>query len=192
MRSVKEVMHGIIRDHVLTDPQLYTVLTEVELIVNSRPLTHVSTDVRDLEPLTPNHLLLGAHRNWAAIINTSVQDVFSRRKWKQVQGIRAQFWQRWIKEYLPTLTRRSRGWRKSNPNFNVGELVLMKDDDYTKRSKWPLARILRVLPGRDNIVRVVEIKNKDGVFIRPVTSLLKLEDDVYDVRQGGENVTDGQ
>ena len=80
VRSVKEVMHGIIRDHVLTDPQLYTVLTEVELIVNSRPLTHVSTDVRDLEPLTPNHLLLGAHRNWAAIINTSVQDVFSRRK----------------------------------------------------------------------------------------------------------------
>ena len=68
----------------------------------------------------------------------------------------------------------------------------MKDDDYTKRSKWPLARILRVLPGRDSIVRVVEIKTKDGVFIRPVTSLLKMEDNVYDVRQGGENVTDGQ
>ena len=58
VRSVKEVMAGLLTEHSLTDPQLYTVLTEVESIVNSRPLTHVSDDINDLEALTPNHLLL--------------------------------------------------------------------------------------------------------------------------------------
>ena len=190
--SVKEVLHGILKEHVLTDPQLNTVLTEEERIVNSHPLTHVSEDVTDLEPLTPNHLLLGKHRNWSAIIDTSSQDVFSRKKWRQVQGIRSQFWERWTKEYLPALTRRSR-WKKSNPNLNVGELVLVKDEEHTKRGKWPLARITQVFPGRDNIVRAVEVKTKDGVYTRPVTSLFKLEDHLLrDIRQGGEYVTDGR
>ena len=40
---------------VLTDYTLMTVLTEVESMVNSRPLTRVSDDVNDLEALTPNH-----------------------------------------------------------------------------------------------------------------------------------------
>ena len=191
VRSVKEVLHGILKEHVLTDPQLNTVLTEVESIVNSRPLTHVLDDVMDLEPLRPNHLLLGKHRNWSAIIDTSSQDVFSRKKWRQVQGIRSRFWERWTKEYLPALTRRSR-WKMKNPNVNVGELVLVKDEEYTKRGKWPLARITKVFPGRDDVVRVVEVKTKDGVYTRPVTSLYKLEDNlVCDIRQGGEYVTDG-
>ena len=191
VRSVKEVLHGILKEHVLTDPQLNTVLTEVESIVNSRPLTHVSDDVTDLEPLTPNHLLLGKHRNWSAIIDTSSQDVFSRKKWRQVQGIRSRFWERWTKEYLPALTRRSR-WKMKNPNVNVGELVLVKDEEYTKRGKWPLARITKVFPGRDDVVCVVKVKTKDGLYTRPVTSLLKLEDNLLcDIRQGGEHVTDG-
>ena len=84
--------------------------------------------------------------------------------------------------------RRSR-WRKGNPNFNAGELVLLKDDDYTKRGRWPLARITRVLPGRDGVVRVVELKTKDGVYTRPVANLFKLEDNLLnDVRQGGQFV----
>ena len=84
VRSVKEVMFGILQNQTLTDPQLQTVLTEVENIINSRPLTHISDDVNDLEPLTPNHILLGRHRNWAAILDISASDVFSRKKWRQV------------------------------------------------------------------------------------------------------------
>ena len=185
VRSVKEVMSGLLKEHTLTDPQLYTVLTEVENIVNSRPLTHVSEDVEDLEALTPNHLLLGKHLNWGAIIDTNATDVFSRKKWKQVQGVRAVFWERWTKEYLPTLTRRHK-WRREAHNFTVGELVLLRDEEHTKRGKWPLGRITKVMPGRDNNIRVVEVKTKDGIYTRPVASLYRLEDNQPDNDQQKE------
>ena len=186
VRSVKEVMTGLMHDHVLTDPQLYTFLTETENIVNSRPLTHVSDHVDDMEALTPNHILLGLHRNWASISNTDERDITSRKQWRQVQALRAQFWSRWTKEYLPTLTKRT-CWRKDVPNMKVGELVLVQDDDI-KRGKWPLARVIRVMPGRDGIVRVAEIKTRSGVYTRPTSKLLRLEDTVGDVPQGGEDV----
>ena len=174
VRSVKEVMYGLVKDHVLTDSQLYTLLTEAEGIVNSRPLTHVSEDVTDFEALTPNHILLGKHRDWGQIVDTSEIDISSRKKWRQVQALRAMFQSRWVKEYLPTLTVRSK-WRTKTPNVKVGELVLVQEDD-VKRGKWPLARVTTVTPGEDGVVRVIGIRTKTGVYTRPVTRICRLEE----------------
>ena len=187
VRSVKEVMTGLIKDTVLTDPQLLTLLTEVESILNSRPLTPASDHVDDLEALTPNHILLGQHRHWDYMGEISERDVLSRRRWKQVQALRLSFWNRWRREYLPTLTKRTR-WNKQIPNYSEGELVILSDDD-TKRSKWPLARITKLLPAKDGVVRVVEVRTKDGVYTRPVVKLLKLEDTLFNVPQGEDHVT---
>jgi len=38
---------------------LQTVVVEVELTLNNRPLTYISDDIRDPQPLTPSHLLHG-------------------------------------------------------------------------------------------------------------------------------------
>ena len=175
VRSSKEVMSGLIKDHILTDPQLTTLLTEVERILNSRPLTHLSENIDDFDALTPNHILLGRHRMWHSITDISDADISSRKKWKQVQALQSMFWSRWVKEYLPTLTRRA-CWRDRTPNFRVGELVLLQDDDL-KRGRWPLARITKVMPGQDGVVRVIEVKTRNGAYKRPSTKVLKLEDD---------------
>ena len=37
---------------------LQTLMSEIQGILNSRPLTPVSSDPNDLDPLTPNHLQL--------------------------------------------------------------------------------------------------------------------------------------
>ena len=136
VRSVKEVMYGLVKNHILTDPQLLTLLTEAESIINSRPLTHLSEDVNDLGALTPNHILLGHHRNWASIADIEDCDVGSRKKYKQVQAIANVFWKRWKNEYLPTLMKRTK-WKNENPTYSIGELVILQDDD-VNRGKWPL------------------------------------------------------
>ena len=81
VRSCKEVLSALMPKYVLTDAQLYTLLTEVENILNRRPLTHISDDIDDFGVLTPNHILLGLHRNWDIACDVGEHDVFSRRKY---------------------------------------------------------------------------------------------------------------
>ena len=175
VRTVKEVLHMIMQDRVLTDSQFATVLTEIESIVNNRPITSASSDINNLEALTPNHILLGLHRKWDTMLDANERDNFSRRKWRQVQGAAAEFWKRWRTEYLPLLMKRP-CWKGTIPNYQSGELVMLKEDNAVK-GKWNLARIVKTLPGRDNVVRTVEIQTKYGKYIRPVSKLAKLEDD---------------
>ena len=59
IRTVKEAMLTIIKDRILTDFQMLTLFSEVENIMNNRPLTYLSEDHEDLEALMPNHFLIG-------------------------------------------------------------------------------------------------------------------------------------
>ena len=74
VKTVKNVMFSRIKNTVLTDFQLMTIFTEIEAIINNRPLTYISDKPVDLEPLTPNHLLLGRY-NSGAVIEESDGDI---------------------------------------------------------------------------------------------------------------------
>ena len=174
VRSCKEVLFALMQNHILTDAQLHTLLTEVENILNRRPLTHISDDINDFGVLTPNHILLGLHRNWDYACEVDEHEVSSRRKYRQVQAIANQFWTIWRREYLPQLTKRGR-WRTHMENVRVGELVVVVDDDQ-KRGKWPLGRIIEIMDNKDGVVRIVKVKTKDGIYTRPVAKLCRLED----------------
>ena len=43
----------------ITLEALQTLVVEIKAVLNDRPLTYLSADVADLEPLTPSHLLYG-------------------------------------------------------------------------------------------------------------------------------------
>ena len=53
IRNVEQVMYNMIKDILLNEFQLHNVFTEIECIVNDRPMAYVSDDVNNLEPLTP-------------------------------------------------------------------------------------------------------------------------------------------
>ena len=53
------MLKAVVKDRLLHEDTLHTLLLEIESIVNSRPLTSVSDNINDLEPLTPNHFLIG-------------------------------------------------------------------------------------------------------------------------------------
>ena len=53
------ILKSIVKQQILNDEQLLTLIAEVEKILNDRPITHVSDDPNDPPALTPNmHLLM--------------------------------------------------------------------------------------------------------------------------------------
>ena len=59
VNSCKKALNAVLWNQVLTDEVLQTTFAEVEWLMNSRPLTEVSSDVDDLNALTPNHFIIG-------------------------------------------------------------------------------------------------------------------------------------
>ena len=57
--STKRALRAILGGHCETEDVLQTVLAEVEFVINNCPLTYVSADIRDAEPLTPSHFRVG-------------------------------------------------------------------------------------------------------------------------------------
>ena len=56
--TIRKIMAALNKQQTIDDEGLNTFMCEIEAIVNGRPITTVSNDHRDKEPLTPNHLLL--------------------------------------------------------------------------------------------------------------------------------------
>jgi hypothetical protein len=101
---------------------LLTLMCEVESIINGRPITKVSDDSKDSEALTPNHLLLLRTGPTLPPVRFQKEDLYSRRRWRQVQYLADVFWRRWLKEYLPSLQRQEK-WNQARRNFEVGDVV---------------------------------------------------------------------
>jgi hypothetical protein len=59
VKSTKFHLIKILGSALLTCDEMNTCLSQIESILNSRPLTPLSTDPNDLQPLTPSHFLIG-------------------------------------------------------------------------------------------------------------------------------------
>ena len=172
IRTVRRVLDALLHQQQLTEDSLRTLLCEVEAVVNSRPLTSVSDDPRDMEPLTPNHLL---HQRGGIVLPPGLfgeADGVSRKRWKQVQYLSDLFWKRWRREYLPLLQQRSK-WLRQSPNLCVGDVVLLVDHD-APRCHWRLGRVIEVFTSSDGLVRSARIRTKSGVLERSITKLVLL------------------
>ena len=140
IRSVRSTLSALMRNHghTLDDESFRTLLTEVECIINSRPLTVPSSDPEDLDPLTPNHILTMKSR---VVMpppgNFQKADLYLRKRWKRVQYLSNVFWSRWRKEYVQNLQQRVK-LNRPRRNFEKGDLVLIVDDR-APRNDWSMA-----------------------------------------------------
>ena len=173
IKSTKRALNVITKDRLFTHEVLYTFLCEVESILNNRPITAVSDDVNDFEAITPNHILIGESSPNVFPGEVDPSSICLRKKWKVTQAAAEMFWQRWIREYAPSLSIRKK-WRRDIRNLKVDDLVLLQSENIP-RSHWPLGRIQRVMHGEDGVVRMVEVKTPNNVLIRPTSRVCLLE-----------------
>ncbi|XP_054259587.1 uncharacterized protein LOC128984305 [Macrosteles quadrilineatus] len=166
IKSSKYHLKRVIGDRVLTLMEIITLATQVEAVLNSRPLTALSADPSDISALTPGHFLIGT--SLVAVPEPNLEEVPENRlnHWQTVQALHQRFWRRWHQEYLHQLQQRKK-WEKPNKNLEVGDLVIIQDPR-TPPLLWPLGRIVKTSPGSDGIVRVVTIKTQRGFFLTSI------------------------
>lgn len=59
VKSMKHHFYAVTKGLMLTFEECYILLVEIEAVLNSRPLTPLSNDPRDLSVLAPSHFLIG-------------------------------------------------------------------------------------------------------------------------------------
>ena len=136
------------------------------------------TDPNEPEPLTPNHFLFGRHHPHIPADVEERFDGLSRNRWKQCQFIIDQFWRRWMREYVPTLTERHK-WNKKVRPLKVGDEVLILDEN-TRRGEWLWGSIVEIFPDSNGVVRKAAIKTSKGTYTRPAVKLCLLSVDADD------------
>ena len=169
VQSAKKHLKVIVGDRLLSEIALRTLFTEVEFIMNNRPIVAASDDPADLEALTPNHFLL---QRKAAGLPPGIfirEDHLGRKQWRKMQYLTDVFWKRWISEYLPTLFERKK-WLKNQRNVRVGDIVLILEEN-VPRNKWNLGHVTEVFVGRDSRVRSAKVKTSSTELYRPVVKL---------------------
>ncbi|XP_054746106.1 uncharacterized protein LOC129250509 [Anastrepha obliqua] len=156
--------------NVLSHDELHTIVCQAEAIVNSRPLTPISSDPNDLRSLTPGHFLIG--RALLTVPEPTIASSTMLGRYQIIQYIQQQFWRRWQEDYLKELQKRSK-WNTALPDLKVNDLVLLKDE-LLPPLKWAMGRITATVPGTDGKVRVVEVKTVNGVYKRAIAKVCKL------------------
>ena len=169
IRVVRNVLLAITPKQTLSDDDLVTLFTEVEAIVNSRPLTNVPLEAGEDTPLTPNHLLRLNPAVAPPCILTEESDNYSRQRFRIVQFAADEFWKRWVVEYSKTIQTRSK-WHKTRRNFALGDIVLITNSS-TPRCHWPLGKVSKLFPDNHGTVRTVSVKTSEGELKRPCCKL---------------------
>ncbi|XP_032446364.1 uncharacterized protein LOC116737375 [Xiphophorus hellerii] len=165
IRTIRSVLTAILdkTSKRLDSSSLRTFLYEVMAIVNSRPLTVENLSDSSLEPLTPNHILMMKSSVILPPPGEFVsQDLYLRKRWRQVQFLANEFWTRWKKEYLLTLQQRQI-WQRNKRNAKLNDIVILQEDS-SPRNKWKLARVTEVYPSTDGRIRKVKLLLSDSTL----------------------------
>lgn len=174
VRSTKRCLRKVVGRTTLSYEELLTIVTEVEMIVNSRPISYVSSN--DLEePLTPSHLLIGRrllslpdnlcyYKEADLDYETETTTEILTRRMRFLNSMLDRFWKRWKNEYLLEL-RNSHRLNKRVPGskqISSGEVVVVHNDN-KRRGFWNLGVVEEIILGRDRQVRGATVRVSTGL-----------------------------
>ena len=168
VKSTKHHLKRVVGKQKLTYEEMATVSCQVEVCLNSRPLGLLTSHSPDgMVPLTPGHFLIGRPLQYypETVIHA---DPSLLQRWELCQALTQQFWRRWSQEYLQQLQRSSK-WHKQSPNLKEGDLVMMTDGKVFQ-AQWTMGKIVATYPGKDGVVRAVDVMTKTIIYPQPSSS----------------------
>ncbi|XP_018342727.1 PREDICTED: uncharacterized protein LOC108748856 [Trachymyrmex septentrionalis] len=115
VKSLKYHLRRTIGETLLTFEETTTLLTQIEAILNSRPLEPFSDDPDDISALTPGHFLIGSALT--TVPESSLEDIAISRlsRWQFIQQRVQQYWSQWSTQYLQRLQAVSKWHHPSTP-----------------------------------------------------------------------------
>ncbi len=171
VRSMKVHLRKNTRRHHLRWDELYSVLTDAEAILNSRPLAPIHTDeAEELSFLTAGHFLIGRPLRALPAKLPSTSPTSHLRRWNLISRLKADLWKQWTASYLSSIAQRSK-WLRPGLQLKPGDIVFVRDETMKIRD-WPIARVTKVHPGDDGVVRVADITCRGKTYRRPVVKLI--------------------
>ena len=173
IKAAKKAIYAILGSADITDEELLSAVVGAEGLINSRPLTYQSSDPANLTPLTPNHFLHGQLGGRFSPDSVDSEAFNRRKRWRRAKELVRHFWHRWLQEWIPSLSA-SKKWCGDQVDLKVGDVVIVMSLD-TPRGKWPLGRIVKVLPRKDSRVRIVDVQVGKTLLRRPIVKLCPLE-----------------
>ena len=151
---IKSSLRKTLHLSLLSEDELRTVVTELESVINQRPLTYVSDVENSVSPLTPSHFIamnLPLGDPWLA------KAASLRGAYKHCLLVANRLIDRWREEYLVSL----RSWRNADTpgrRPQKGDIVLVREGP--KRSRWPVAVIVEVLSDHVAVIRLKGINTR--------------------------------
>ncbi|GFU47332.1 integrase catalytic domain-containing protein [Trichonephila clavipes] len=167
VKSFKHHFKRTVGDARLTLEQFITITTQIESILNSRPLTPMSSDPNDFAVLTPGHFLIG--RPLQSLPEPDMIDKLDNRlsQWQKLTKYVQFIWSKWRLDYLNNLQARHK-WQFEKENVTSNSMVILKDENLPP-CKWTMGRILEIVKDSDGKVRVVKVRTPQGMIARQLS-----------------------
>uniref|UniRef100_A0A1I8MFD0 DUF5641 domain-containing protein n=1 Tax=Musca domestica TaxID=7370 RepID=A0A1I8MFD0_MUSDO len=114
VKSAKGHLTRTLANTRFTYEELVTALVEIEAIMNSRPISPLSSDPSGYEALTPGHFITGGALRSLPEQDQSVKNVNLLDHWAQITNIKQRFWKKWSHEYINELQENASGFNNNN------------------------------------------------------------------------------
>ncbi|CAK1585165.1 unnamed protein product [Parnassius mnemosyne] len=173
VKSAKFHLARILGTTHLTYEELSSLFTQIECILNSRPLCPLSSSPTDYYPLTPGHFLIG--RPLSSLPSPCLQsaNANSLDRFQRIEQFKQHFWRRWSHEYIAELQLRTKWRTKSKESLQIDDLVLLKEEN-APPLYWRLGRVRKLFPGSDGLTRVADIDTARGIVRRALNRIVLL------------------
>ncbi|GFV55856.1 integrase catalytic domain-containing protein [Trichonephila clavipes] len=98
IKSMKRILLSVAKLAIMNFEELTTFVTQIEAVLNSRPLPPLSSTPNDFNTLTPGHFLTNCAISSFPEPYTASDFLSYHSMWKLIQSLRNKFWSRWSTE----------------------------------------------------------------------------------------------